>query len=77
MASAFGPKVPWRPDLTRLMSWTPDQNVWELYHINDDFSQADDLAAKEPAKLIEKVTVKYTRLAANRCRQREREGHLR
>ena len=51
MASAFGPKVPWRPDLTKLMSWTPDQDVWELYNIDDDFSQADDLAAKEPAKL--------------------------
>src|SRR3984885_11053466 len=51
MASAFGPKVPWRPDLTKLMSWTPDKDVWELYKIDDDFSQADDLAAKEPAKL--------------------------
>ncbi len=26
---------------------------WELYHIDNDFSQADDLAAKEPAKLKE------------------------
>jgi arylsulfatase len=26
---------------------------WELYHVNDDFSQADNLAAKEPAKLEE------------------------
>jgi arylsulfatase A-like enzyme len=51
MASAFGPKVPWRPDLSKLISWTPDQDVWELYYIEDDFSQADDLAAKEPAKL--------------------------
>ena len=51
MASAFGPKIPWRPDLTKLMSWTPDQDVWELYNIDDDFSQADNLAAKEPAKL--------------------------
>jgi arylsulfatase A-like enzyme len=51
MASAFGPKVPWRPDLTKLMNGTPDQDVWELYKIDDDFSQADDLAAKEPAKL--------------------------
>ena len=24
---------------------------WELYHVDEDFSQADDLAAKEPAKL--------------------------
>jgi len=26
---------------------------WELYHVDEDFSQADDLAAKEPAKLKE------------------------
>jgi arylsulfatase len=28
-----------------------DQDKWELYHIAEDFSQAVDLAAKEPAKL--------------------------
>ena len=26
---------------------------WELYNVNEDFSQADNLAAKEPAKLKE------------------------
>ena len=26
---------------------------WELYNIENDFSQADDLAAKNPAKLKE------------------------
>jgi arylsulfatase len=26
-------------------------DVWELYHVDEDFSQANDLAAKEPAKL--------------------------
>ncbi|MDZ4658730.1 MAG: arylsulfatase [Bythopirellula sp.] len=29
------------------------QAPWELYNVNDDFSQADDLAAKEPEKLAE------------------------
>jgi len=28
-------------------------DVWELYHVSEDFSQAHDLAAKEPAKLAE------------------------
>jgi arylsulfatase len=28
-------------------------DVWELYHVSEDFSQADDLAAREPAKLKE------------------------
>jgi arylsulfatase len=26
---------------------------WEMYHVEGDFSQADDLAAKEPARLKE------------------------
>ena len=29
------------------------QDVWELYHVADDFSEAHDLAAKDPAKLKE------------------------
>ena len=29
------------------------ESPWELYHLDADFSQADDLAAKEPAKLKE------------------------
>ena len=28
-------------------------DVWELYHVDKDFSQANNLAAKEPAKLAE------------------------
>jgi arylsulfatase len=28
-------------------------DVWELYQVNDDFSQAENLAAKDPAKLKE------------------------
>jgi arylsulfatase len=30
---------------------SPDDFRWELYHIEDDFSEADDLAAKNPEKL--------------------------
>ncbi|HKR11592.1 MAG TPA: arylsulfatase [Pyrinomonadaceae bacterium] len=29
------------------------EDVWELYNVNDDFSQANDLAASNPAKLKE------------------------
>ncbi|MCK6481357.1 MAG: arylsulfatase, partial [Planctomycetes bacterium] len=41
--------IPW------LMGSTPplSEDVWELYHVEEDFSQAEDLAAKEPAKLKE------------------------
>ena len=40
--------VPWEPVRT---GYDPDKAKWELYHIDQDFSQADDLAAKYPEKL--------------------------
>ena len=30
-----------------------DEDVWELYNVDDDFSESTDLAAKEPQKLKE------------------------
>ena len=33
--------------------WDPDKAPWELYNIEEDFSQANDLAAKFPEKLRE------------------------
>jgi arylsulfatase len=30
-----------------------DEDTWELYHVAEDFSQANDLAASDPAKLRE------------------------
>lgn len=41
--------IPWNPN--RDENWNPDQQVWELYKIDEDFSQAKDLAAKYPDKL--------------------------
>ena len=40
--------VPWQPVRT---GFDPDKARWELYHIDQDFSQADDLATKNPDKL--------------------------
>jgi arylsulfatase A-like enzyme len=42
--------VPWDPNR---QEWDPDKAVWELYKIDEDFSQANDLAAKNPQKLRE------------------------
>ena len=39
---------PWQPDRT---GFDIDKAKWELYNIDQDFSQADDLAASNPAKL--------------------------
>jgi arylsulfatase len=47
----------WEPNgaLPGNESRNPNYNVhpWELYHLNDDYSQADNLAAKYPEKLKE------------------------
>ncbi len=54
MASAFGPRTPWVPGLPPgIHQWTPDNDVWELYHLEEDWSQANDLAAKMPQKLAQ------------------------
>ncbi len=52
-------RVPWRIDPVALAKygpngdWNPDQDRWELYHVAEDFSEADDLAAEHPEKLAE------------------------
>ena len=49
MASAFGPRAPWVPGLPPgIHEWTPDQDEWELYNLDEDWSQANDLAAAIP-----------------------------
>src|ERR1700704_980418 len=54
MASAFGPRIPWVPGSPPgIQEWTPDKDVWELYYLEDDWSQANDLAAKMPDKLAQ------------------------
>ncbi|MGH6997544.1 MAG: sulfatase-like hydrolase/transferase, partial [Phenylobacterium sp.] len=41
--------VPWEPN--RSEDWSPDQQVWELYNLDEDFSQARDLAKDHPDRL--------------------------
>jgi arylsulfatase len=54
IASAFGPRIPWVPGLPKgIHTWTPDQDTWELYNLEDDWSQANDLAAKMPEKVAD------------------------
>ena len=52
-AAAFGPRKPWRTDLSHLAQWNPDNDVWELYRTSTDYSLAENLAEKEPRKLEE------------------------
>ena len=54
MASAFGPRLPWVPGLPPgIRDWTPDKDTWELYNLDEDWSQANDLAAQMPEKLAQ------------------------
>jgi arylsulfatase A-like enzyme len=59
-AGAFGPRVPWIPGLPKgffdekhQLAWTPEKDKWELYNIDEDWSQAKDLADQMPEKLAE------------------------
>lgn len=54
MASTPGPRLPWVPGAPPgIHTWTPDQDRWELYDLEHDWSQARDLAAEHPEKLAE------------------------
>src|SRR5262249_54948264 len=52
-------RIPWKLDASAIAkfgpggNWDPDKDKWELYNIDEDFSEANDLAAKHPEKLAE------------------------
>ena len=59
-AGAFGPREPWLPGLpkgffdeTGKLAWNPDEDPWELYNLDEDWSQANDMAAAMPHKLAQ------------------------
>jgi hypothetical protein len=49
IASCRHGRLPW----TNFGSWDFADDIWELYHISEDFSQATDLAEQAPEKLRE------------------------
>lgn len=54
LASARGPRLPWVPGAPEgIATWTPDNDQWELYHLDEDWSQANDLAEHHPDKLMQ------------------------
>jgi arylsulfatase A-like enzyme len=51
-ASAMGPREPWVQGVPKgATEWSPEKDTWELYNLEEDWSQANDLAAKMPEKL--------------------------
>ncbi|MAF40249.1 MAG: arylsulfatase [Cyanobium sp. ARS6] len=52
MAGAVGPRLPWvkgvDPDI---LTWSPNTDEWELYNLEEDWSQANNIADQHPEKL--------------------------
>lgn len=54
MASAFGPRAPWLPGMPGgIRDWSPDDDTWELYNLDEDWTQNRDLAQQHPDKLAQ------------------------
>ena len=52
LASTTGPRLPWVPGMPAgIQAWTPDDDRWELYNLDEDWSQSKDLAGQHPEKL--------------------------
>ncbi len=65
-------KAPWdfSPDTLKRFapgSWDPDDDVWELYYLPDDFSQAHDIAAEHPEKVDELKELWWQEAERNRA----------
>jgi arylsulfatase A-like enzyme len=68
MASAFGPRAPWVPgNPPGIHEWTPDNDVWELYNLAEDWTQANNLAAKMPGKLAQMKDIFLIEAARNKA----------
>jgi arylsulfatase A-like enzyme len=51
-ACTFGPRIPWVPGLPAgIHEWTPEKDEWELYNLEEDWTQANDLADEQPERL--------------------------
>jgi arylsulfatase A-like enzyme len=52
-------RIPWKIDPAAMAKfapgsgWDPDKDRWELYNLDEDFSEANDLAAHHPEKVAE------------------------
>ncbi len=50
-ASTFGPFIPWVNAQEGLAKWDSAEDVWQLYDLSNDFSQAKDVSKEHPEKL--------------------------
>jgi arylsulfatase A-like enzyme len=52
-AGTFGPRTPWSDEMAGILEWEPENDVWELWNLEEDYSQSKDLAKENPEKLAE------------------------
>ena len=52
-AGTFGPRMPWSTDLSGVLNWDPENDEWELYNLDKDYTQSKNLAEENPEKLVE------------------------
>jgi len=68
MASALGPRLPWVAGIDpSILQWTPDKDTWELYNLEEDWTQANDLADKMPEKLAQMKELFLIEAAKNKA----------
>lgn len=66
-ASARGPREPWVGGIPKgIREWSPLTDKWELYDLEADWTQANDLAEKMPEKLAEMKALFLTESAKNK-----------
>ncbi len=66
IAATFGPLIPWLTVSPGLDTWDANKDVWELYDLRHDFSEANDLAAEEPGRLAEMKKLFLAQAEANK-----------
>ena len=61
--------IPWDTagSTPKLKNWDANKDVWELYDLTKDFSQADDLADKEPERLAKMKELFLAEAEANKA----------
>ncbi len=65
-ACTFGPRMPWVPGLPKgIGEWNPENDLWELYNLDEDWTQANDLAAKMPEKVAQMKSIFLVESAKN------------
>ncbi len=66
-ACTFGPLTPWLTVSPGLATWDSRKDVWELYNLQTDFSQANDLASKDPKRLEDMQALFLKEAKANKA----------